>query len=194
MAVDTPGSITRSLQDWRAGDEAALTRLTSTVYRELHRMAAAILSGHQASPTVQPTVLVHELYFKLPELQSVDWQSRAHFLNVAAKVMRNILVDHARSRQAAKRGGGLEAVVCDAVGLDRALHIDVLAVSEALDRLAGRHARQARVVELRFFGGLTSEEISQVLSADGEEVSARTVDRDWTFARAWLERQLGTGR
>ena len=77
---------------------------------------------------------------------------------------------------------------------DRALHIDVLAVSEALDRLAGRHARQARVVELRFFGGLTSEEISQVLSADGEEVSARTVDRDWTFARAWLERQLGTGR
>jgi RNA polymerase sigma factor (TIGR02999 family) len=198
MNVNIPGpestSITQSLQDWRAGDDAALNRLTAAVYRELHRMAGYILSGRQASLTVQPTVLVHELYFKLPELQAVDWQSRAHFLNVAAKVMRNILVDHARARQAAKRGGGLETVIADPSGQDRALHIDVLTVSEALDRLAERHARQARVVELRFFGGLTSEEISQVLSADGEEVSLRTVERDWTFSRAWLERNLGPRR
>lgn len=188
----TRGLITRHLQDWRGGDEAALTRLTDEVYRELRHLAGAILSGHAPNQTIQPTVLVHELYFQLPGVQQIDWQSRAHFLNVAAKMMRNILVDHARKRQAAKRGGGEHMVIVEALKSDDpALHVDVLLVNETLERFSERYPRQARVVELRFFGGLTAEETSEVLKATGTESSLRTVERDWTFARAWLEREIG---
>ncbi|MFN7922273.1 MAG: ECF-type sigma factor [Bryobacteraceae bacterium] len=180
--------ITRCLHDWRGGDDRALARLTEATYAELRRVASAILAGHQPSRTIQPTVLVHELFFQLPGVQHIDWESRAHFLNVAAKMMRNILVDHARRRQAAKRGAGLSLPLIEPGNSDPALEIDVLAVHEALERFHQRYPRQAQVVELRFFGGLSMEETCDVMRAQGSEGSLRTVERDWTFAKAWLQR------
>jgi RNA polymerase sigma-70 factor, ECF subfamily len=185
------GNMTKCLREWRDGDEEALVRLTTQVYSELRRLAASVMSNQSRERTIQPTALVHELYFQLPEVRHFDWQSRAHFLNVAAKMMRNILVDHARKRQTAKRGGGLMVTMSDAPVHDAALNIDVLQVHEALDKLVGEYPRQARVVELRFFGGLSVEETSEVLKLTGLETSARTVERDWTFARAWLEDAIG---
>jgi RNA polymerase sigma-70 factor (ECF subfamily) len=181
------GIMTRCLREWRDGDEEALARLTTQVYSELRRLAAAVMSNQSRERTIQPTALVHELYFQLPEVRHFDWQSRAHFLNVAAKMMRNILVDHARKRQTAKRGGGVAVALNDVAIQDASLNIDVLQVHEALDKLTGEYPRQARVVELRFFGGLSVKETSEVLRLTGLESSARTVERDWTFARAWLE-------
>ncbi len=183
--------ITHSLQEWREGDEGALARLTEGVYSELRRLAGGILAGHTPNQTVQPTMLVHELYFQLPRLQHFDWQHRAQFFGVAARMMRNILVDYARKRAAAKRGGSAEKVVVDPPSDDAALRIDVLLVNHVLDQFAVHYPRQARVVELRFFGGLTAEETAQVLTATGMESSLRTVERDWTFARAWLEHRIG---
>jgi RNA polymerase sigma-70 factor (ECF subfamily) len=188
-----PGIITRCLTDWRDGDAEALDRLTTAVYRELRRLAARAMVGQAGRRTIQPTALVHELYFQLPGVQHFDWQNRAHFLNVAAKMMRNILAGHARKRQAAKRGGGVLVAIGDPRFEDSALSLDVLQVHEALDRLTGEYPRQARVVELRFFGGLSAEETCQVLAATGVECSLRTVERDWAFARAWLEDAIGTG-
>ncbi|HEX5229574.1 MAG TPA: ECF-type sigma factor, partial [Bryobacteraceae bacterium] len=174
----------------RNGDESALSELTTAVYRELHRVAAALFAGEAAGRTLQPTALVHELYLQLPGVQHIDWQSRAQFLNVAAKMMRNILVDHARKRHAAKRGHGWEPVIVDPAIEDRALRADVLVINDALERFSEVYPRQSRVVELRFFGGLTSEETAQVLSGTGVECSLRTVERDWTFARAWLQNAI----
>jgi RNA polymerase sigma factor (TIGR02999 family) len=191
-AESSPGNITRYLQDWRDGDAEALSHLTAAIYRELHRLAGAIFAGESGSRTLQPTALVHELYLKLPELQRIEWQSRAQFLNVSARVMRNILVDHARKRRAAKRGGGMRPTDLEPVMDDRSLHVDVLAINDALDRLQADYPRQARVVELRFFGGLTTEEAVEVLQATGESASLRTVERDWKFARAWLLNDIGT--
>jgi RNA polymerase sigma factor (TIGR02999 family) len=133
---------------------------------------------------------VHELYLQRPGVQQLDWQSRAQFLSVAARMMRNILVDHARRRHAAKRGGGAAPVIVDPPAEDPALKSDVLVINDALDRMSEHYPRQSRVVELRFFGGLTTEETSEVLSATGVECSLRTVERDWTFARAWLQNDL----
>jgi RNA polymerase sigma factor (TIGR02999 family) len=186
-----PGDITRCLQDWREGDEDALSRLTAVVYRELRRLASFLFAAESGDRTLQPTALVHELYLQLPSVQHLDWQSRAQFLSVAAKMMRNILVDHARKRHAAKRGGGVAPVIVDPRIDDPALKSDVLVINDALDRLGEHYPRQSRVVELRFFGGLTTEETCQVLSATGEECSLRTVERDWTFARAWLQNAIG---
>jgi RNA polymerase sigma factor (TIGR02999 family) len=188
----SPGLITQCLQDWRGGDEAALERLTTAVYRELRRLAAGAMAGQDQRRTIQPTALVHELYFQLPGVQHFDWQSRAHFLGVAAKMMRNILAGHARKRLAAKRGGGMTLVIGDPPSEDSALSLDVLQVHQALDRLAGEYPRQAQVVELRFFGGLSAEETREVLVANGTDSSLRTVERDWAFARAWLENAIGT--
>jgi RNA polymerase sigma factor (TIGR02999 family) len=161
----------------------------------LRRLAGAAMAGQAGRRTIQPTALVHELYFQLPGVQHFDWQNKAHFLNVAAKMMRNILAEHARKRQAAKRGGGLVAtIVVDPQFQDSALSLDVLLVHQALDRFSGSYPRQARVVELRFFGGLSAEETSDVLTATtGAETSLRTVERDWAFARAWLEDAIGPG-
>ena len=184
------GDITRCLQDWRGGDEDALSRLTAVVYRELRRLASSLFAGESGDRTLQPTALVHELYMQLPSVQHLDWQSRAQFLNVAARMMRNILVDHARRRHAAKRGGGAPAIMVEALVDDPALKADVLVINDALDRLSEHYPRQSRVVELRFFGGLTNEETCQVLGATGVECSQRTVERDWTFARAWLQNDL----
>jgi RNA polymerase sigma factor (TIGR02999 family) len=194
MPQDTeagPQTITRYLQEWKRGETGALERLTAQVYRELQRLAGAVIGGYDSGHTIQPTVLVHELYFQLPGVQNIDWHSRAQFLNVAARMMRNILVDHARMRNAAKRGGGPLPLLIDAPADDPALHVDVLAVHEALERFSGDYPRQARVVELKFFGGLTAEETAHVLAADGDDVGARTVERDWTFARAWLQDAIG---
>jgi RNA polymerase sigma factor (TIGR02999 family) len=135
--------------------------------------------------TLQPTALVHELYLQLPDMQQFDWKSRAQFYSVAARMMRNILVDHARRRNAAKRGGGEKPVTLPDIG--KAVNLDVLMVNDALDRFAVEHARQAQVVELRFFGGLTAEETAEVLRQQGVECSLRTVERDWRLARAWLQ-------
>jgi RNA polymerase sigma factor (TIGR02999 family) len=187
----SPGIITRCLSDWRNGDESALDRLTTAVYRELRRLAAATMAGQSGRRTIQPTALVHELYFQLPGVRHFQWQSRAHFLNVAAKMMRNILASHARKRLAAKRGGGMLVVMPDPQFDDPALSLDVLQVNEALDRFAVEYPRHARVVELRFFGGLSAEETCEVLNATGMESSLRTVERDWAFARAWLEDAIG---
>lgn len=193
---ETPSSrlITRFLHEWRQGDATALDRLTEHLYAELRRLAGAILAGHSTNQTVQPTVLVHELYFRLPAVQEIDWESRAHFLNVAARIMRNILVDFARKRSALKRGGLSDRVRVDPPSDDPALDVDVLAVHDALNRFAEQHPRQARVVELRFFGGLTAEETVEVLQVTGMDSSLRTVERDWAFARAWLERQIAGNR
>ena len=185
------GIITRCLKEWRGGDEAALSRLTTEVYSELRRLAGAVMASQSANRTIQPTALVHELYLRLPGVQEIDWQSRAQFLRVAAKMMRNILVDHARMRQAAKRGGGSVAVTLEPAGQDRSLQIDVLLVHTALEQFAEQYPRHAQVVELRFFGGLTSEETSEVLRVGGTESSLRTVERDWKFARAWLQDAIG---
>ena len=190
--LSSPGTITEWLQNWRRGDAEALERLTESIYSELRRLAAGSLWREGSEGTIQPTALVHELYFQLPGVQHFDWQSRAHFLNVAAKMMRNILVDHARKRRAAKRGGGAGHHRTDPIVHDPALDIDVLLVHEALERFTGGYPRQARVVELRFFGGLTAEETLEVLNATGDPSSLRTVERDWTFARAWLQNAIRT--
>jgi RNA polymerase sigma factor (TIGR02999 family) len=194
MAIEVPGDpageITRCLQNWRKGDESALTALTAAVYRELRRLAGNLFAGESGSRTLQPTALVHELYLQLPGVQHVDWRSRAQFLNVAAKMMRNILVDHARKRNAAKRGSGVQPLLVDPSVEDRALRVDVLVINDALERFSLDYPRQSRVVELRFFGGLTAEETVQVLNDTGVECSLRTVERDWTFARAWLQNAI----
>lgn len=177
-------NITMLLVRWRHGDEAALPHITNAVYRELRRLAGAMFRQESEGHTLQPTALVHELYLQLPDLQSFDWKSRAQFFSVAARMMRNILVDHARRRRAAKRGGGAQAEPLPDIG--KAFNLDVLMVNDALDRFATEHARQAQVVELRFFGGLTADETAEVLRQQGIDCSLRTVERDWRFARAWL--------
>ena len=187
----SPGAITQCLQDWQRGDVDALSRLTTAVYSELRRVAVAILGRRQGMGTVQPTVLVHELYLQLPGIQQMDWQGRAQFLNVAARMMRNILVDYARMQHAAKRGGGATTVVLENIHFnDPGLQVDVLEIHRLLEVFSAEFPRQARVVELRFFGGLTEEETSEVLQVTGEKSSARTVARDWAFAKAWLQKSL----
>jgi len=188
----TPGEITRCLTDWRNGDEQALARLTDEVYRELRRRAGSVMAGQLGKITIQPTALVHELYFQLPKVQHFDWQSRGQFLNVAASMMRNILVDHARKRLALKRGAGAGTLLVDMPVNDPALHVDVLLVNAALEKFAEQYPRHAKVVELRFFGGLTAEETLDALKAAGIESSQRTIERDWSFARAWLHNAIGS--
>jgi RNA polymerase sigma-70 factor, ECF subfamily len=187
--------ITKYLQSWHDGDPQALDRLTTAIYADLRRIAAGVLKGHE-SPTVQPTVLVHDLYLELPTLQQVDWQSRAQFFNVAARVMRNIAVDYARKRRAEKRGGGFEIVGLAEIGGDGVPGagapkvLDVLLVNELLEDFARDYARQAHVVELKFFGGLTDSQTADVLKLDGKDCSERTVARDWNFAKAWMRNRI----
>lgn len=183
-APNPPGDITRWLIRWRDGDEEALDRLTRIVYAELRYLAASMLQHERPGHTLQPTALVHELYLRLGTSPGIDWQCRSQFFAIAARVMRRILVDHARKRSAGKRDQGVIAALGEeavAVADPQLVEIDA-----ALTRLAKEHPRQARVVELRFFGGLTAEEIVNALRVSGEEVSLRTVERDWRFSRAWL--------
>lgn len=164
----------------------ALEALLPAVYQELRRLAGGYLRRERANHTLQPTALVHEAYVRLMREANVSWQNRQHFCAIAAHAMREILVEHARAHKAAKRGGGAARVTLDE-GLigDRARDIDVEALHEALERLAERDERKAKLVELRFFGGLSIEEAADVL-----QISPATAKRDWTMARAWLHQQL----
>lgn len=182
--------ITHWLVRWRGGDEEALDRLTRLVYAELRHLAAALLRNEAAGHTLQATALVHELYLRLNGAQAVDWQCRGQFFAISAKLMRQILVDHARKRTAAKRGGLWLHLGHEALEIPGP---NVIQVDVSLSRLAKEHPRQAAVVELRFFGGLTIEETAEALHVQGEDVSLRTVERDWRFARAWLQDDLAAG-
>jgi RNA polymerase sigma factor (TIGR02999 family) len=183
--------ITKCLLRWRDGDSDALAQLTGLVYGELRRLAAVFLRGEASGHTLQPTALVHELYLNIEGVREVDWKCRAQFFAVSARMMRNILVDHARIRKAAKRGSGnvLPLSDCD-LEAGAGGNPDILLVDMALSRFAAKYPRQAQVVELRFFGGLTSEDTAEALQLQFANTSLRTVERDWRFARAWLLNEI----
>lgn len=179
--------MTALLDRWEQGDRAALDEMLPSIYSELKQLARLYLSSERPGHTLQPTALVHEAYMKLIQQRQVDWRNRAHFLGVAAGVMRRVLLHHAESRDAKKRAGSLERIT-----LDDELHafeqnttVDIVHLNTALDRLTELDARQARIVELRVFAGLTLEEAAEVL-----EVSPATVKRDWNVAKLWLRREL----
>lgn len=186
--ADTPPSdITRMLQAWGDGDRSVGEQLLPAIYSELHRLASRAMRRESSPHTLQPTALINEAYLRLQDQQRVHWRSRAHFFGVAAQMMRRILVDHARSRLAEKRGGGERFITLDdRHGLpDDAGSVDVMELHDALERLAELDPLQARLVELRYFGGLSIEE-----TADALEMSPATVKREWVIARAWLKREL----
>jgi RNA polymerase sigma factor (TIGR02999 family) len=182
--------ITDLLHAHAGGDAGALEQLLPRVYGELRRIARVRLRRERSDHTLAATDLVHEAYLKLLPVERVDWRSRAHFFAIASRAMRNVLVDHAVRRGAAKRGAGATMLAIEDAGADAAPEQpleDLIALSEALGRLEQLDARQAQVVECRFFGGLSLEETAEAL-----HTSAATVSRDWTFARAWLHNELGT--
>lgn len=179
-------NITQMLIRWSTGERAALDELTPLVYEELRQLAARYLRRRRANDSLQPTLLVHEAWLRLVDHQTADWQNRAQFFGLAATIMRNLLVDHARRVQAARHGGEVitfSLSQADQIGREPAF--DLLALDEALTRLAVLKPQHSRVIELRFFGGLTIEETAAVLA-----VSHATVERDWQFARAWLRHEL----
>jgi RNA polymerase sigma factor (TIGR02999 family) len=179
-------SVTALLRDWRRGDEAALDRLMPLVYDELRQLAGSYLRRERAGHTLQSTALVNEAYVRLVERAAADWQSRAHFFGVAAQLMRQILVDYARTRRAAKRGSGEEKLALDeALDVPQRRPVDLLALDDALKDLERFDPRQSRIVELRYFAGLEIDETAEVLG-----LSAATVKREWSVAKAWLYRQL----
>ena len=179
---------TRLLLDYRNGDGEALDRLLPLVYDELRKIAAGYLRRERGDHTLQPTALVHEAYVRLID-QRVQWESRAHFLGVAAQLMRRILVDYARGRNAEKRGGGFGLIALDEAMLaPYERDVDVVALDDALQALSALDPQQSRVVELRFFGGLSIEESAEVLG-----VSPSTVSRDWAVAKTWLRREISRG-
>ena len=193
MPVDTrkppaqpPGEVTRLLADWSRGDTKALEPLIPLVYDELHRLAERHLARERSGHTLQPTAVVHEAYLKLVDQKRVTWKNRGHFFAVAAQAMRRLLVDHARRHDAAKRGGAMTVVPLEAA--DPAVsprETDVLALDRALEKLAALDATQAKIVELRYFGGLTLDETADVLGS-----SPSTVGRAFRLAKAWLYREL----
>jgi RNA polymerase sigma-70 factor, ECF subfamily len=185
-----PAAITSALAAWGRGEAGAGDRLLALVYPELRRIAQREMRRERGGHTLQPTAVVHEAYLKLVDQSRVEWKSRAQFLGVAAQAMRRLLVDHARGRDRDKRGGGATHVEIDAAGEDALAtpppSVDVLALDQALDRLAALDATQAKLVELRFFGGLSVEEAAELLG-----VSTATAGRDFRSARAFLARELG---
>ena len=183
----TPETVTRLLAAARLGDRSALDELMPIVFDELHRIASGYMRRERVGHTLQPTALVNEVYLKLVADAGVEWQGRAHFVGVAARLMRNILVDHARARAAAKRGGERVSIT-EVDGAVEARGVDLLALDEALERLALLDLDLARVVELRYFGGLTTRE-----TAEATGVSTATVEREWATARGWLRRELERG-
>jgi RNA polymerase sigma-70 factor, ECF subfamily len=186
MSGHAPENITDLLLKWSGGDATALEQLMPLVYDELRRLAVRYLRRERDNHSLQPTALVNEAYLRLVDQQKVEWQSRAQFYGLAARVMRNILVDHARSRQTAKRGGEQFRVSFDGDQQGSINpEIKFLAVHEALERLATFDGQKAQIVELRFFGGLSIEETAEVLG-----IGHATVERDWKLARAWLRLQL----
>jgi RNA polymerase sigma factor (TIGR02999 family) len=178
--------VTNLLIDWNQGDQSALDRLIPVIYDELHRLAARYMSHEGPGHTLQSTAVVHEAYLKLIDQQRVHWQNRAQFFAVAAQVIRRILVDHARAAHASKRGGGARKLTLDEnIGVMESRDLDVVALDDAMAALAQFDPQQSRVIELRFFAGLTIEETAEALG-----VSPATVKRDWVTAKAWLFNEL----
>jgi RNA polymerase sigma factor (TIGR02999 family) len=183
---EPPSEVTLLLQGWRDGDRKALDALLPLVYKELRRLAHFQLQKERPDHTLQSAALVHEAYLRLIGMNPPRWESRTHFFAIAAQLMRQVLVDYARRHAAAKRGGGAcKLSLEDVAPLSRQKDVDVLSLDDALSALAKIDSRQSRVVELRFFAGLSLEEISEVL-----EIAPATVQRDWTAARAWLHREI----
>jgi RNA polymerase sigma-70 factor, ECF subfamily len=190
--VVTPSTheITEWLTSWSDGDRTALEKLTPLVYRELHRLARHYMRGESPGHTLQATALVNEAYVRLIDTDRMRWQNRAHFYGVAAQLMRRILVDFARSRNGLKHGGGAEIVSLDeALMVDKGHDTALVELDQALNALAALDERQSKVVEMKFFGGLSEVEIAEVL-----QVSPRTVSGDWRLARSWLMRELSRSK
>jgi RNA polymerase sigma factor (TIGR02999 family) len=185
----SPHEVTQLLLDWSNGDQAALDRLTPLVYEELHRLAHRHMNRERPGHTLQSSALVNEAYLRLIDQRNVHWQNRAHFFSIASRLMRRILIDHARSHTRAKRGGGIRQVSLDeaaVVSQERAA--ELVALDDALTSLAAIDPRKCQVVELRFFGGMSAEETAEALG-----VSPITVKRDWSTAKAWLHRAIEKG-
>ncbi len=180
-----PGDITRMLASWSKGDPAALAHLAEALYNDLRRIAKSILRTESANNTLQATSLVHELYMKLDAQHRSHFESRGHFFAIAARIMRHIVVDHARHRNALKRGAGLVPVDLKDVGSAPAASLDYIALDSALTQLQERDARKGQVVELKFFLGLSIPEIAEFL-----ETSESTVEREWALSRAWLRKTM----
>ncbi len=181
-----PGEVTLLLAELQKGNKKAEEKLIPLVYGELRRLAAHYLRGERQGHTLQPTALVHEAYLRLTQMQDVNWQNRSHFFALAAQLMRRILVDHARANRAKKRGGSNEALsLDDAIVFSGPRSEQLIELDDALNRLAQRDSRQSRIVELRFFGGLSEEETGVLLG-----ISTRTVKRDWRIAKAWLYQEM----
>ncbi|HKR60203.1 MAG TPA: sigma-70 family RNA polymerase sigma factor [Pyrinomonadaceae bacterium] len=185
MTIPTSQNVTQMLIAWGQGDEAARDALIPLVFDQLRRIARHHLRGERANHTLQTSELINEAYLKMVE-QSVSWQNRAHFFGIAARLMRQVLVDYARSRQRLKRGGDQQQISLTAVEGKQEQVADLLALNKALETLAEVDAQRSRIVELRFFGGLTIEETAQVMG-----ISTPTVERGWRAARAWLQTELG---
>jgi RNA polymerase sigma-70 factor (ECF subfamily) len=186
----SPGEVTKLLVQMRAGQKGAEEKLIPLVYAELRRLAAHYLRAERADHTLQPTALVHEAYLRLTQMQEMDWQSRSHFFATAATLMRRILVDHARALRADKREGFREAInIEDVLVASPEKSAELIALDEALERLEKLDVRRSKIVELRFFGGLSEEETGEVLG-----ISSRTVKRDWRIAKAWLYNEVNCHR
>lgn len=189
VSQSAPQNVTKLLVQWNKGDNGALEALVPLVYEELRRLARYYLKQEKQNHTLSSTALVHEAYLRLVNQKEVTWQNRAHFFGVASQMMRRILVDHARHHAYAKRGGGaLTLALEEAVATPKTREVDLVALDDALNSLAKLDERQSRMVELRFFGGLSIEETSEVLG-----ISAPTVKREWASARAWLYREISGG-
>ena len=186
--MDSSEEVTQLLVAWSDGNQAALDQLMPLIYRELRRLARRRLVAEKADNTLQTTALVHEAYLRLIGQKAVQWQNRAHFFALAAQMMRRILVDYARSRRYTKRGGGAQKVSFEESMAVSSRAADVIALDEALTTLAEIDPRKSKMIELRFFGGLSIEETAKVLG-----VSPGTIKRDWTLAKAWLQHEIDSG-
>jgi RNA polymerase sigma factor (TIGR02999 family) len=188
MAATSTSEVTRLLVDWSNGDHAALDELIPLVYDELRRLAGRYMRRESQGHTLQTSALVNEAYLRLIDQKYVKWQNRAHFYGVAAQLMRRILVDHARSRSRTKRGGGTQMVSLADQAVVSEETAEVIALDVALNSLAEMDPRKSQIVEMKFFGGLTTEEVAEVLN-----VTTRTVEREWRKAKAWLNRAISKG-
>jgi len=189
MTTHSPKEVTQLLIAWGKGDQAALDKLLPLVEEELRRLASQYMRRESPGHTLQTSALVNEAYLRLIEQKSVHWQNRAHFFGIAAQLMRRILVDHARRRQYAKRGGGAQkAPLEEAAMVTQERAAELVALHEALTQLAAMDERKGRIVEMKFFGGLTTEEVAEVL-----KVTPRTIEREWRKAKAWLHHAISKG-
>jgi len=186
--ASTSGNVTQLLMEWRNGDRQALDALIPIVYDELRAIARRYMNRERSGHTLQTAALINEAYLRLVDKQDIAWQNRTHFFAISARIMRNLLVDHARARQVEKRGGGaVQVSLNEAIaGSEPEMTVDMLALDEALTRLAEFDERKARIVELRFFGGLSADETAEAL-----DLSEITIKREWLKAKAWLFRELG---